>query len=474
MRILAVGVLGAALVACSKGDKPAATGSGSSAPESGAKAGIPSGPIPVSLPRVAASASRVVQTASAFVTVAKDGALALGKLTPDAASYVGTPPHGTGTIDDDLFAPARAVATGSGSGGSANPDEPTAVEPDLDAAANAPPAPPPPRSKRDARRQALEMAKQAGVLAQLKPGSVAIAGGGGGGGMVCTGIGAAAPPPRATFAVGFAEEIGALDVLVLADAGARATAALDVLGQLSRRRSGLAVEGKTAPGAIRFRFGPSQAEPPMPTVRITLTAKSAAIEALNVPRVEAPLEPGGADAKIATVVRAIPADKQGPVLVSLADETTVQQLVDVLAAVGAAGAPAITVEGASIGGGAELIGHGAGPQLKGFGVPRVVLGDAAATGELDKNIIRRFVRRNLARIQACYEKQLLAQPTLEGTVTLKFRIAADGKVASAEASGLDTKVASCVADVIESLAFPAPKGGGAVDVTYPFTFRPVP
>jgi len=39
------------------------------------------------------------------------------------------------------------------------------------------------------------------------------------------------------------------------------------------------------------------------------------------------------------------------------------------------------------------------------------------------------------------------------------------------ASGVDPDVASCVAGVIKKIEFPKPKGGGNVQVNYPFVFR---
>jgi len=42
---------------------------------------------------------------------------------------------------------------------------------------------------------------------------------------------------------------------------------------------------------------------------------------------------------------------------------------------------------------------------------------------------------------------------------------------SAARGGVDGEVASCVADVIKNIEFPKPKGGGGVQVNYPFTFH---
>lgn len=105
-------------------------------------------------------------------------------------------------------------------------------------------------------------------------------------------------------------------------------------------------------------------------------------------------------------------------------------------------------------------------------VPSVRIGQPNSVGDLDKAIIRRYIKRNIQKISYCYEKQLLASPTLEGTVSTQFFISPMGTVSEAKASGVNGEVASCVAAVIKSIEFPKPKGGGGVQVNYPFTFRP--
>jgi hypothetical protein len=105
-------------------------------------------------------------------------------------------------------------------------------------------------------------------------------------------------------------------------------------------------------------------------------------------------------------------------------------------------------------------------------VPTVSIGQPNAQGDLDKAIIRRYIKRNIQKITYCYEKQLLAKPGLSGTVVTQFFITPNGNVASSSGSGVDPEVASCVADVIHGIEFPKPKGGGGVQVNYPFTFRP--
>jgi hypothetical protein len=107
------------------------------------------------------------------------------------------------------------------------------------------------------------------------------------------------------------------------------------------------------------------------------------------------------------------------------------------------------------------------------GVPNVSLGSPTVKGELDAAIIRRYLRRNMAKLSYCYDKQLLAKPGLTGTINASFGITADGTVASATGSGVSPEVSSCVTDVISHIEFPRPRAG-TVQVTYPLTFSLVP
>jgi hypothetical protein len=114
----------------------------------------------------------------------------------------------------------------------------------------------------------------------------------------------------------------------------------------------------------------------------------------------------------------------------------------------------------------------------GVTVPTLTIGQPNTTGDLDKAIIRRYIRRNIQKLQYCYEKELLVTPKLQGVATAAFTIGVDGKVTTSSASGLrNANVETCIADVIKNIEFPKPKppaaGGAATDVvvSYPFTFR---
>lgn len=108
----------------------------------------------------------------------------------------------------------------------------------------------------------------------------------------------------------------------------------------------------------------------------------------------------------------------------------------------------------------------------GTGIPTVRIGQPNAQGDLDKAIIRRYIKRNIQKITYCYEKELLASPGLAGTVSTQFFITPNGNVASSSGAGVSPRVSSCVANVIKNIEFPKPKGGGGVQVNYPFTMRP--
>ena len=53
-----------------------------------------------------------------------------------------------------------------------------------------------------------------------------------------------------------------------------------------------------------------------------------------------------------------------------------------------------------------------------------------------------------------------------------WRVAPTGSVVGTQASGVNKEVSDCVGDVISQIVFPKPKGGGLVQVRYPFNFRP--
>ncbi|MBL8678377.1 MAG: AgmX/PglI C-terminal domain-containing protein [Myxococcales bacterium] len=107
--------------------------------------------------------------------------------------------------------------------------------------------------------------------------------------------------------------------------------------------------------------------------------------------------------------------------------------------------------------------------------PRVHPRVPTVTGMLGKEAIRRVVVRNLSQLRYCYASTLRARPQLAGHVTMRIVIGGTGMVMGAivhEASFDDRELGLCMARRIRTWQFPAPEGGGIVDVTYPFQLDP--
>jgi len=107
--------------------------------------------------------------------------------------------------------------------------------------------------------------------------------------------------------------------------------------------------------------------------------------------------------------------------------------------------------------------------------PDVSLEGASVRGSLDKEIIRRIVRRHLNEVRYCYQQALTRRPTLEGRLVTQFTIAPTGQVLAAivQSSTLrEVSVEACVVNAVKRWEFPAPDRGGLAMVSYPFTFAP--
>jgi biopolymer transport protein ExbD len=98
---------------------------------------------------------------------------------------------------------------------------------------------------------------------------------------------------------------------------------------------------------------------------------------------------------------------------------------------------------------------------------------AIIKGKLNKDIVRRVLRRSTYALKFCYEKALLIDPNLVGRVKILFVVARDGNVSSStpQGIGVSQEVDNCVAQKIGQLAFPAPVGGGTVEITYSMVFQ---
>ena len=107
--------------------------------------------------------------------------------------------------------------------------------------------------------------------------------------------------------------------------------------------------------------------------------------------------------------------------------------------------------------------------------PEITTGPPTVKGGLDREIIRRIIRRHLNEVKFCYEQALVTQPGLAGRVLVHFAIAPSGQVLSSvvESSTLgNPRVELCTSQAVRRWEFPQPSGGGLVMVSYPFVLAP--
>jgi len=100
--------------------------------------------------------------------------------------------------------------------------------------------------------------------------------------------------------------------------------------------------------------------------------------------------------------------------------------------------------------------------------------DMSGGGKLDRGVVKKYIRKQLAKIRWCYQKAFQKNPELEGKITVSFIISPTGSVMSAKvvASTLgDKDLEGCIEKKIRTWRFPAPSGGGVVKVNYPFVLR---
>ena len=273
-------------------------------------------------------------------------------------------------------------------------------------------------------------------------------------------------PRRVADVAGEVIESGKLErprTVIFVPSTAKATKLIELVARLE---GSIVVSQADALRPLRVSFANARDPVGSPTywLEARVSAKGLAVEAVPDP----PIELASLDGKALAVAldkarTARGAQPLAPVDVLVDPDVDAQRLVDVIVALDTAGV--------------RMIGLGAMPsaeelQRRGKHIPTVTPGRAVAQGDLDKQVIRRVVREHRAKIVSCYVTALLAKPGLAGTVMVQFFIAPTGKVTSASAHGVALEVASCVGEVIEQLEFPPPKGGGGVQVNYPFTMRP--
>lgn len=121
-------------------------------------------------------------------------------------------------------------------------------------------------------------------------------------------------------------------------------------------------------------------------------------------------------------------------------------------------------------------GGGDGKTVTAIGNPFNVSGSGTTHRLRSQAEIDRVIRQHLEGIRFLYERYLRTNPTLQGRVTLRFTIAADGAVTGCEMVSSTLASAEFQSEIIKRIRlwrFPAiAASSGSVSVVYPFTFLP--
>jgi FHA domain len=104
---------------------------------------------------------------------------------------------------------------------------------------------------------------------------------------------------------------------------------------------------------------------------------------------------------------------------------------------------------------------------------RVRSGSAAVFGKLDPNEVRAVIRAHRREVHHCYQKGLMANDKLAGTVRVSFFINPAGRVQSCSVTEnlAVPKVGNCICGRLRTWKFPQPQGGLA-RVAYAWTLQP--
>ena len=103
--------------------------------------------------------------------------------------------------------------------------------------------------------------------------------------------------------------------------------------------------------------------------------------------------------------------------------------------------------------------------------------ETVVMGAIDADAVEAALLAHRDEFRLCYEREINAeQPKISGRVGTNFVIGSSGKVGQAgiESSTLGSpNVERCILSVIKRIQFPIPRGGGVVQVSYPFKFNAV-
>ena len=100
--------------------------------------------------------------------------------------------------------------------------------------------------------------------------------------------------------------------------------------------------------------------------------------------------------------------------------------------------------------------------------------EPAKPGSLDPAIIDATIKRRLALIQGCYERELARRPSIHGKIVVNFAFLANGSVeyVRIKSSTMDDHaVEACITREFLEIRFDAEPDRGRITVNYPLLFK---
>ena len=105
--------------------------------------------------------------------------------------------------------------------------------------------------------------------------------------------------------------------------------------------------------------------------------------------------------------------------------------------------------------------------------PKVVGGVAQVSGRLDRETVKKYIRRKLGGIKRCYQDSLQRDSKSKGRLNLGFSIRPNGTITGIQVTGMerDVVLTACVKNRMKIWKFPNPKSGGLIKVKYPVVLK---
>lgn len=110
-----------------------------------------------------------------------------------------------------------------------------------------------------------------------------------------------------------------------------------------------------------------------------------------------------------------------------------------------------------------------------IGQPDVAHAGSGSRSSLDAFVVRSKIKKDLPKINRCFESALRHEPELEGKVSIRFAVVRAGTVRGVQVVENTTgnqSVERCVARVVGTLRFPSRRHGQSMRFTFPFVFAP--